>query len=120
MARNTTPHTESGQNQDLDQSDLEPGISVDTVARGEDAALYSESDGAQTGMNRGPVHAPSSGHRHHSAVQPDLTLEGSLDTRAPEGEAQGISNHSQTEESAGQEKVVAERPDAQSGISRAK
>jgi hypothetical protein len=120
MARNTTPHTESGQNQEFDESDLEPGVSADTVARGEDAALYSDSDGAQTGTNRGAAHVPGDGPRHHDhgTHTPDTLLEGSLETRAPEGAGQGITGRSQSEESVGQKKVVADRPDVQSGINQ--
>ena len=120
MAHSTTPHTESGQNREFEESDLEPGISADTVARGEDAALYSNDEGAQTGTNRGAAHAPGGSSGHHGALQPGVTLEGSLSTRAPEGAGQGISSHSQTEESAGQKKVVEERPDAQSGVNQSK
>ncbi len=118
MARNTTPHTESGQDQEFDASDLEPGVSADTVARGEDAALYSESEGAQTGTDRGPVHAPGSGLRHHDIHSLDTVLEGSLKTRTPEGEGQGISSRSQNEEGAGQKKVVDNRPDAQAAVNK--
>jgi hypothetical protein len=52
----------------------------------------------------------------HGALPPSTTLEGHLSSRTPEGEGQGITTHSLAEESKGQEKVVAERPDAQSGI----
>ncbi len=120
MAGNTTPHTESGANRSFEDSDLEPGISTATVGRGADASLYEESEGAQTGTNRGAAHAPGEGLRHHGAVQPDTTLEGTLTTRAPGGSGQGISSHSQSEESEGQEKVVAERADAQAAINQAK
>jgi len=120
MAIQTTPHTESGKNHGAAESDLEPGVSADTVARGEDAALYDESTGAQTATNRGTAHAPGSGPVHRGPIQPDVTLEGSLTTRAPEGPGQGITGRSQTEESVGQKKVVENRPDAQAGINPSK
>ena len=121
MAHPTTPHTESGANRQFDESDLEPGVSGSTVGRGEDAATYSESEGAQTATNRGPVHAPGSGGGHGVSPHiPETVLEGSLSTRAPEGAGQGISGRSQTEESAGQEKVVNDRPDAQAGVNQSK
>ncbi len=120
MAIKTTPHTESGKNHDVAESDLEPGVSTNTVARGEDAALHSEDTGAQTATNRGPAHAPGSGPVHRGPIQPDVTLEGSLETRAPEGQGQGISGRSQSEESVGQKKVVENRPDAQAGVNQSK
>ena len=120
MAHPTTPHTESGQNRTHEESDLEPGVHTDTVARGEDAALHSDSEGPQTGTNRGPAHAPSAGEPKHDLIgQPETVLEGSLKSRAPEGSGQGITNRSQTEESEGQGKVVADRPDVQSAINKA-
>ena len=120
MAMQTTPHTESGANHEASESDLEPGVSMNTVARGDDAALYAESEGAQTATNRGTVHAPGSGPLEHGPIEPDTNLEGSLTTRAPEGAGQGITGRSQTEESVGQKKVVAQRDDAQAAINQGK
>ena len=115
MAHQTTPHTESGQNQSFEESDLEPGVTAGSVGRGEDAA---ENDGPQTGTNRGQAHAPDGGPHHRTQPQPDTVLEGSLSTRTPEGAGQGITGRSATEESEGQKKVVAERPDAQSAVNQ--
>ena len=121
MAHQTTPHTESGENHEFDESDLEPGLSESMVGRGEDAATYAESEGAQTATNRGPVHAPSAGGGHGVSPHiPETVLEGSLATRSPEGAGQGISGRSQTEESMGQKKVVEDRPDAQAGVNQSK
>ena len=47
-------------------------------------------------------------------------LEGNLGSRTPEGGGQGISNRAQSEENAGQAKVVAQRPDVQSAINELK
>ena len=121
MAHQTTPHTESGANHEFDESDLEPGVSASTVGRGEDAATYTESEGAQTATNRGPVHAPSAGGGHGVSPHiPETVLEGSLATRTPEGEGQGISGRSLSEESVGQKKVVKDRPDVQAGVNQSK
>ncbi len=120
MAMQTTPHTESGKNHEESESDLEPGVSVNTVARGDDAALYAEDEGAQTATNRGPAHAPGSGPLNHGPIQPDTNLEGSLTTRAPQGEGQGITGRSLSEESVGQKKVVEKRDDAQAAINQSK
>jgi len=43
-------------------------------------------------------------------------MTGSVSTRTPESDQQGITNHSASEESARQRKVVSERPDAQAGV----
>ena len=120
MAIQTTPHTESGQNQSSETSDLEPGTGAGSVGRESDAELHRVSEGAQTATNRGPAHVPGDGPRHHDLHTLDTNLEGSLETRAPRGEGQGISGRSLTEESAGQEKVVADRPDAQAGVNQSK
>ncbi len=120
MAIQTTPHTESGQNQGFEASDVEPGVSADAIGREEDAAGPGENDGAQTGTNRGAAHAPGGGPEHHVNSGLETVLEGSLSTRAPEGQGQGITGRSQSEESVGQKKVVAERPDAQSAINQGK
>ncbi len=115
MAHSTTPHTESGQNQGFEASDMEGRAGSQTVARGEDA-YEAGTDGAQMGTNRGAAHAPGTATSHHGSHPIDTVLEGSVDTRAPQGQGQGITNRSQTEESAGQSKVVTDRPDAQSGL----
>ena len=119
MAGESTPHTTSNQNQSFSDSDLEPGVTEHTVARGDDAALYENSEGAQTGTNRQEERYPSEGSSRHGAPETDTVLEGSVKTRTPHGEGQGITNRSVDEESAGQEKVVAERPDALSGVNQA-
>lgn len=115
MAHSTTPHTQSGQNQGFEESDREGRLSEQPVARGEDA-YTAGTDGAQTGTNRGGVHAPGTGPSHHGSHPIETVLEGTVETRAPQGEGQGITNRSQTEESVGQSKVVKDRPDVQSGI----
>lgn len=115
MPHSTTPHTESGQNQGFEASDMEGRAGNQTVARGEDA-YEAGTDGAQTGTNRGAAHAPGTGPSHHGSHPIDTVLEGSLESRAPQGSGQGITNRSQNEESEGQSKVVAERPDVQSGL----
>ena len=117
MAGPTTPHTESGQNQGFEASDQDGRASAETVVRGEDA-YTAGTDGAQTGTNRGAAHAPGTGPSHHGSHPIENLLEGSLGSRAPQGDGQGITNWSQTEEAARQEGVVRDRPDVQSGINQ--
>jgi len=46
--------------------------------------------------------------------------EGSISTRTPKSQGQGITPRSSKEENARQEKVVRDRPDAQAGVNHAK
>lgn len=115
MAYQTTPHTQSQQNRSAVEDDLEPNQLVQDVGQGDDAELYANSDGAQTGgtrafnANAAPANTPR-------VLQESAAMTGHVDTRSPHGEGQGITNHSVNIESERQEKVVAERPDAQAGV----
>ena len=120
MAIQTTPHTESGQNQSAEAGDLEPGVGAETVGRENDAELHRVSEGAQTATNRAVAKVPGDGPSRHDLHTLDTNLEGSLATRAPQGEGQGISGRSLSEESVGQEKVVKDRPDVQAGVNQSK
>jgi hypothetical protein len=115
MAHQTTPHTESEQNRKPDQSDLEPDQLEQSAGRGQDSDLYRNHDGAQTGTNRGPQHAP--GSRGNPNTQPAAAAyEGATSTRTPASEKQGITSHSSHEESSRQQKVVKDRSDAKAGV----
>ena len=118
MAHRTTPHTESGQNQGFEESDREGRLSEQPVARGEDA-IPTDTEGAQTATNRGPVHAPGMGHSHHGSHPIENVIEGSLASRTPGGDGQGITTQGHGTENAGQEKVVKDRPDVQSAVNQA-
>lgn len=115
MAHTTTPHTQTQQNVRPEQSDLEPDQLEQTAGTGDDADLYRNSDGAQVGSNRGArfVHRAAG----HPNTEPAVAAhEGSVTTRTPGGEKQGITSRSAEEESARQKKVVNDRPDAQAGV----
>jgi hypothetical protein len=121
MAIQTTPHTESQANRDVAESDLEPGQTAQTLGTGQDAELYANNDGAEMGTDRNPRVTggktnPDRGG--HGALPPSTTLEGHLESRTPSGEGQGITTRGHAEENAGQEKVVAERVDVQSGVTQ--
>ncbi|MDF2435269.1 MAG: hypothetical protein JWP44_4900 [Mucilaginibacter sp.] len=115
MAHATTPHTQSQQNRQYDRTDLEPDQLEQTAGTGADASIYQNNAGAQTGTNRAPERFPDSAHHPNTEPQP-VSYEGKLASRAPRANTQGISNHSSSEESSRQEKVVGERPDAQAGV----
>ena len=113
----TTPHTESQGNQNRAQGDLEPNLEPGDLARGEDAALHENAEGAQTGSNRSFAHNESQGPKH--SAQPETEAHtGHLTSRISDSESQGITNHSAREESVGQKKVVSERPDSQAGLNK--
>jgi hypothetical protein len=114
MTHQTTPHTQSQQNMNPAQSDLEPGEpQQDTVGDG----LHAE--GAQTGSNRASENHTGTTGKHN--IEPATAAhEGTLSSRTPAGQSQGITSHSSDEESSRQEKVVKDRPDAQAGVNHSR
>jgi hypothetical protein len=115
MPAHTTPHTQTQQNADPAQADLEPNQQAADSGQEEDALLYENMDDAQTGGTRAFNANETRSHRPHTEPR-TAALNGGIDTRTPEGEHQGITNHSASEESARQRKVVSERPDALAGV----
>lgn len=116
MAKPTSPHTQSQQNTNFAQTDVNPDDMPQTVGTGEDAAAYENRDGAQTGGTRSPKDTPRSSNRHNTQPQ-TVAHEGSLTSRGShDASSQGISNHSAESEAAGQEKVVSQREDSQAGV----
>lgn len=111
MAKQKTPHTESGQNVPVSQTDLEPEALEQTAGRGEDAAVYEKNEGAQTGANRAE-HTVRNRDGHGNTEAAPVAQEGELKDRT----ASGITG--KKEESMRQEKVVKDRPDAQAGVNR--
>lgn len=116
MAKQKSPHTQSQQNSNFAQTDLNPDDTPQTVMHGEDAAAYENNDGAQTGGTRSPKHPPGSGNPHN-AEQQAAAFEGSVTSRTShDASKQGISSRSAESEYGGQDKVVRERKDAQAGL----
>lgn len=115
MAIQKTPHTQTRQDMDPAAADLAPNQIVEDTGQGEDAKLYENMDGAQTAGTRAFSANDQRSHAHH-VVARDAALTGTVNTRTPESEQQGITSHSATEESARQKKVVSQRPDAQEGV----
>jgi len=113
MADQTTTHTQT--NRRSDEADLEPTQLSQDVGQGEDAALYRNADGAQSGGTRA-FNANASDNDLPNVLQESAAMTGKTGTRTPHGEGQGITNHPLEVESARQEKVVSERPDAQAGV----
>ncbi|MGI8771918.1 MAG: hypothetical protein ACR2JE_10825 [Acidobacteriaceae bacterium] len=90
----------------------------ETAEPGAPEELY---EGRQSGGSRAEHAAyADAGSEGHRKVEPEQEAhEGSLRTRAPQGEEQGISNASSSEEAESQRRVVSERPDARAGINPA-
>lgn len=117
MAMQKSPHPNTQQDTKPEQSDLdlnEQEFEADSPA---DQAIYQDTDGAETGMNRSPREIDT--RSEHRQVEPETEAhEGRLSTRTPKLRSQGITTHSAEEESQRQEKVVKDRADAQAGVNR--
>jgi hypothetical protein len=59
-AKATSPHTNSQQNTNFAQTDVNPDDMPQTVGTGADAEMYANHDGAQMGGTRSPKHTPGS------------------------------------------------------------
>ena len=88
MAVQTTPHTNTQQNVDSAAMDIDAGISRQDLGQGDDAALYENNEGAQTG-------GPRAFHRNDNRDGSPIS----------EGDP-GITNAGTSEERKQQEKVV--------------
>lgn len=111
MAIESTPHPESQQNTEAVQSDLEPNQMSQDAGRGGDPELYANSDGAQMGMNRSERVTSVQGPKHK--VEAGTSAEtGAMPSQIGDAETQGVTNHSQHAEHAGQERVMKEREGA--------
>ena len=111
MTKQKTPHTQTQQNTTPEQSDIdpnEPELSMDELTG-------QNFEGAETGQDRAPRKVQTRSSRK-SVESPTVAYEGTVKTRTPKGNVQGITSHSATEESERQEKVVRDRPDAQAGV----
>lgn len=115
MAIQTTPHTQTQQDTPATQADLEPNQAAQESGQDQDADLYQNMDGAQTGGTRA-FNATASDDDLTNTVGQDFAGSGNVTTRTPHSEMQGVTNHSANEESARNEKVVGDRPDAQQGV----
>ena len=115
MAIQTTPHTQTRQNLNDADPDLDDNQVIAETGQDQDADLYANRDGAQTGGTRA-FNANDQRSKLPNVQPRDAALTGSVNTRTPESDQQGITNHSASEESARQRKVVSERPDALAGV----
>ena len=115
MAVQKTPHTQTRQNMDPAAADVDSNQFVADAGHGEDAKLYENMQGAQSGGTRA-FNANDGRSNTHRTVQRSAAMTGSVNTRTPESDQQGITHRSASEESERQRKVVSDRPDAQAGV----
>lgn len=107
MAIQTTPHTQTEQNVSAAAMDLEPGMNMQDLGRGKDAALYENNEGAQTGGTRA-FNANAQRDRLPNALDERTGLTGNDPEHLPrEGQA-GITSHPEQERER-QEKVLGGR-----------
>ena len=119
MAMQKSPHPNTQQNTKPEQSDLEVDEQEYEADSPQDQELYDRTEGAETGMNRNPREVQTRYARHR--IEPEKEAhEGRLSTRTPKQGSQGITARTAEQESARQEKVVNDRPDAQAGVNRSR
>jgi hypothetical protein len=111
MTKQRTPHTQTRQDVEAKQTDLQPV----QESSGLDQTISGNGEGPQTGENRNGRNTQPRRTQHRTEPQA-AAYEGPLSTRTPKNSGQGITSRSAEEESARQEKVVNDRPDAQAGV----
>ena len=116
MAKQKSPHTQTEQNMIPEQPDLEPGEDATDSGTDEEAEVYENMAGAETGGTRSPGRVP--GRPLNRSTAGAVAHEGAVTTRSPKGRKQGITSHASEEESSRQEEVVKKRPDAQAGVNQ--
>lgn len=119
MTKQKSPHTNTQQNRRPEETDLETPEQAYQSDPGADQKLYENRDGSESGSKRTPREIATRVENHRSEPEQEAH-EGSVTTRSPKHQAQGITSRSSEEESGRQEKVVSIRPDAQAGVNRTK
>ncbi len=111
MAIQKTPHTQTQQNVNPEQSDFETAEGSQDAASETEQRLYEHMEGAETGTNRAPRGVQTRSRRHETEAQPAPDGD-PVSRRTSNSSQQGITSHSAKEESGRQKKVVKDRPDA--------
>lgn len=112
----STPHTEGHASGNRTERNLEAFDDAEAMSPQQAERDY---DGAQTAQGRSFAKNPSPTEKHN-IVPEEVAHVGDLTSRTIHSDNQGISNHSATEESIGQEKVTSERPDSQAALNHSK
>jgi len=104
MAVQKTPHTNSEQNMNSAAMDLEPNLNPQDVGRGEDAKLYENAAGAQTGGDRA-FHSNAHRDNQPKSIDEGTRLEAETRSRMQRNDMPGVTVHSAGEERERQQKV---------------
>lgn len=119
MTEQKLPHTQSQQNINPDVTRLEPDEQEPQSSTDDESVIYENMAGAETGGTRSSKKTRDPAFKH--VLEPATeAYEGTVNTRTPKTPVQGITAHSSQEESARQQKVVKDRPDAQAGVNHPK
>ena len=109
MAVPTTPHTNTQQNVSSAAMDLEPNMDPQDVGRGEDAKLYQNAEGAQTGENRA-FHVNDGRDNLPKSIDEGTRLEAEITKRPQRADMPGVTTHTAGEENERQQKVERNNP----------
>lgn len=104
MAIQTTPHTQTQQDVNTAQPDLEPNMNPQDSYRA-DPKLYENSDGAQTGGTRA-FNTNAGRDNQPKSIDEGTGLTSPKGPTLPQGDAHGVTNAPASEERARQEKVI--------------
>jgi len=104
MAVQKSPHTNSEQNVSSAAMDLEPNQAPQDVGRGEDAKLYQNADGAQTGENRS-FHVNDRRDNLPKSIDEGTRQQAENTAREQRSDMPGVTTHTAGEENERQQKV---------------
>ena len=104
MAVQSTPHTNTQQDANSAQDDLDPNMSPQDTYR-TDPKLYENSDGAQTGGTRA-FNANAQRDNQPKALDEGTGLTSPKGPTLPQGDAPGVTNAPGSVERENQEKVI--------------
>jgi hypothetical protein len=104
MAVQTTPHTNTQQDANSAQDDLDPNMNPQDTYRS-DTELYANSDGAQTGGTRA-FNANAERDNQPKSIDEGTNLTSPNGPTLPQGDTPGVTNRPGSEERSRQEKVI--------------
>lgn len=105
MAMQTTPHTETEQDVNSAETDLEPNMAPQDMGRGADAKIYENADGAQTGGNRS-FYSTDGRDNQPKSLDPGTENTPSRHSQVPTEGGAGITSSAPDKERETQEKVL--------------
>lgn len=109
MAVQKTPHTNTQQNVNSAAMDLEPNQSPQDLGRGEDAKLYENAEGAQTGEDRA-FHRNDRRDNQPKSIDEGTRVQAENTTHMQRSDMPGVTTHTAGEENARQQRVERNKP----------